>query len=79
MRGLKVIDADLRARDVSSDGKHRHPAPLRVVQPVDEVEVARPRLPSQTARLPVRCASAAAANAAALFMADMNPVDASAA
>ena len=38
---LEVAAADLGARDVRGDRQHRHPAAVRVEQPVDQVQVAR--------------------------------------
>lgn len=62
---LEVAGADLRRGDVRGDRQHRHPRTVRVVQAVDQVQVAGPQLPAQTVRSPVRAASAEAANAAA--------------
>ena len=41
MRLLEVVRADLGARDVRGDREHRHPAALRVVETVDQMQVAR--------------------------------------
>jgi hypothetical protein len=41
VRLLEVVRTDFRARDVRGDRQHRNPAALRVVETVDQVQVAR--------------------------------------
>jgi hypothetical protein len=42
MRLLEILRADFLPWDVRGDSQHRHPAPVRVIQAVDQVQVARP-------------------------------------
>ena len=49
---LEVAAADLLARDMRRDGQHRHPAAVRVEQPVDQVQVARPAAARAHRQLP---------------------------
>ena len=39
---LEILPADLGGRDVRGDRQHRHVAAVRVEQPADQVQVARP-------------------------------------
>ena len=61
---LKVSAPDFVARNLRSDGEHRDPAAVAVIETVDQMKLPGPQLPAHTASSCVRCASAPAANAA---------------
>jgi hypothetical protein len=64
MRLLKIAAADFGRGDMGGDGQHRHVVAVAVKQAVDQMQVAGPQEPAQTASSPVSCASAPAAKAA---------------
>src|SRR6202035_516529 len=75
MRFLEIAAPDLRRWNLRCDRKHRHPAPMGIEQPVDEMQVAWPagsRTDRQTTRN-VRLTGCC--EGSYLLMPDMHPFD----
>src|ERR1700728_3235021 len=65
VRLLEVLRANLIQRYLRRDRQHRNASALRVDQPIDQMQIARPTAAGAHRRPRVNAASAAAANAAA--------------
>lgn len=73
---LEESAADLLAGDVRSDGKDRRPSAVRVVESVDQMEVARATRAGTDSKLPSKLRLGRCGKSGGLLVADMNPVDA---
>src|SRR5262245_22332966 len=76
MGGLEVVDADLPARNMCGDRQHRHAAAMAVVEPVDEVQVARTAAARADGELAGEMRLGAGGEGRGLLVTHMNPVDA---
>src|SRR4051812_34437640 len=75
MGRLKVVGADLGARDVSGDRQYGHTVAMRVEEAVDEVKVARAAAARADRELSGEVGLGAGREGGALFMAHVNPID----
>ena len=51
---LKVVASDFTTGNLCRDGQNRYTTSMAIVESVDQMEIAGPQLPAQTANFPVR-------------------------
>src|ERR1019366_8008060 len=72
---LEVRSADLLARDVRGNREYRHPRAVRVVQAIDEVQVARPARPRAHREGARELSLSGSGERAGLLVAHLHPLD----
>ena len=75
MRLLKIAAADLGRWDLGRDGEHRRAAAMGVVEPVDEVQVARPAAPGTDGELARQMRLSSGRERGDFLVPDVNPLD----
>ena len=75
VRLLEIATTDLSGRDLGRDRKHRHAASMRVEEPVDEMQVARPAGARTDRQIARHLGFAGGGESRNLLMPDMHPFD----